>query len=163
MKKSLTIISRGAVFLTGAAVVMFLGVLMPEFAREEAISNPNAGPIFPYFLGAWILSIPIFISLHQTLKLLEYIDKNNAFSPKSVKALQIIKLCTIAFAILIFISAIIVVTVAKAIDPKEDVAPVGTIGFVFIFTTIIITAFVAVLQKLLKIAIKIQSENELAV
>ncbi len=163
MKKNITIISRGAVLLMGTAVVVVCGVLFPELGREEAIANPKAGPLIPYFIGLWILSIPIFIGLYQTWRLLDYIDKNNAFSAKSIKALQIIKMCAITFAILIILSAVAVVVAARATNPTEDVAPVGPIGFVFVSVSVIIATFVAVLQRVLKNGIDIKSENDLTV
>lgn len=163
MKKSLTIISRGAVFLMGSAVLVVCGILIPEIAREEEVRHPGDPMINVFLIGAWVLATPIFIALYQTTKLLGYIDQKNAFSLKSIHALQIIKFCTIIFGAMIIMCAIILATLAKNADPTEDVAPVGTISFIFTFVSIVIAAFVAVLQRLLKDAIKIKSENDLTV
>ncbi len=163
MKKGITTIMRGAIFLMGLAVVAVCGILLPEGAREEAISNPHAGPVYPYLIGVWIMAIPIFVALHQTLQLLRYIDEDKAFTSKSTKALENIRNCALIFATLVVIGGAAVVIVAKMGDPREDVAPVGPIGFVFVFISVVIATFVAVLKRLLQQAIDIKSENELTV
>jgi hypothetical protein len=163
MKKRVTTVMRIAIFLMGIAVVSVCGILLPEGAREEAISNPHAGPVWPYLLGAWIIAVPIFIALYQTFLLTRFIDDDKAFTTKSVKALQIIKNCALIFAALVVMGAIAVVFFAKLADPHEDVAPVGPIGFIFVSISIIIATFVAVLKKLLTQAIDMKSENDLTV
>ena len=91
VKQGVTTITRVFVYLIAAGVFSVCALLLPEIAREEARSNPHAGPVLPYFLGAWILSIPVFIALYETHKLLGYIDENKAFSALSIQALQRIK------------------------------------------------------------------------
>lgn len=163
MKKRVTTVMRIAIFLMGVAVVSVCGILLPEGAREEAISNPQAGPVWPYLLGAWVMTVPIFIALYQTFLLTRFIDEDKAFTSKSVRALQIIKNCALIFAALVVIGAIAVVIAVRMANPTEDVVPVGPIGFIFVSISIIIATFVAVLKKLLQQAIDIKSENELTV
>lgn len=146
----------------GISVFAVLTILLPELAREEAVGKIQPPSAYPYLL-VWILSIPIFLALYQTLKLLNLIDKKKAFSDESVGVLQKIKYSAISFAILVVVFAAAVVIPAKNIDPAEDVTPVGTFGFIFVFVSSVIAIFVAVLQKLLKNAIEIKSENDLTV
>jgi len=163
MKNRINIITKGAVYLTGVAVVTVCGVFLPELAREEAISNPHAGPTYPFLIGAWVMTVPIFIALHQTLKLLKYIEENNAFSNKSVKALHTIRTCALAFGALVVIATVSMIVVSRAQDPSEDTPPIFMFGFIFTSVSVIIATFVAVLKKLLQDAIDIKSENELTV
>ena len=154
---------RAAIYLCGLAVVAVCGVLLPEGAREEAIANPHAGPVYPYLIGAWVTTIPIFIALYQTLKLLGFIDEDKAFTSDSIKALKNIRNCALLFAALIVLGAAAVLITAKIIDPTEDVTPVGVIGFIFVFISVVIATFVTVLMRLLQQATDIKSENELTV
>lgn len=163
MQNGLTNITRGVVCLMAIAVVCVCAILLPELAREEKVENPNAGPAYPFFIGAWMLSIPIFVALYQTLKLTNYIDANIAFSELSVKAIQSIKTCAIAFGALIVIGATIVIVIGKSIDPSEDLAPIATFGFIFTFVSSVVATFAATLERLLKDALKMKEENELTV
>jgi hypothetical protein len=163
MKNGLTFITRGVIYLMAFAVIVVCLILLPELAREEAVGKANPPQAFPFLIAAWALSIPIFIALKQTLKLLGYIDTNKAFSKLSVKALQNIKTCAIVFNILIIAGAITVIISARSIDPGEDITPVVTLGFIFTFTSSVIATFIAVLQRLLQDAIDIKSENDLTV
>jgi hypothetical protein len=54
-------------------------------------------------------------------------------------------------------------TLARSLDPREDVTFMVTIGFVFTFVSSVIAVFVAVLQKLLSDAVALKSENDLIV
>ena len=64
---------------------------------------------------------------------------------------------------MIVIGAITVIIVARAADPREDVAHIVTIGFIFTFASSIVATFAAVLKRLLQDAINIKSENDLIV
>ncbi len=163
MKRGLTIFTRGIVYLMGIAVLSVCAILLPELAREEAVGKANPPTVWPFFVAAWILSVPIFIALYQTLKLLGYIDENKAFSDRSVRTLQSIKLCAIVFSVMIAIGAITAIVVARSADPGEDVTHIVTIGFIFTFASSIVATFAAVLKRLLQDAIHIKSENDLIV
>lgn len=163
MKQGTTIMTRGIIYLMGIAVLAVCGILLPELAREEAAANPGVGPAYPFLIGAWVLSIPIFVALYQALRILGYIDGNNAFSNRSVKALKNIKICAIVFSVMIIIAATSVIIIGKSIDPTEDLAPVASIGFIITFVSVVVATFVAVLQRLLQDAIHMKSENDLTV
>jgi hypothetical protein len=163
MKKGLTIITRGVVYLMAISVVAVCAILLPELAREEAVGKAHPPSAYPFLIGAWILSVPIFFALQQTLKLLNYIDKNIAFSKLSIKALRNIKFSTIVFGVLIAVSTITAIIIARQADPKEDVTFIISLGFIFVFTSSIIATFVAVLQRLLHDAIAVKKENDLII
>ena len=80
-----------------------------------------------------MLSTPFFVALYQALKFLTYIDKNKAFSNKSIKALRNIKICATIFSVLVVVALVVGISVAKNMDPNEDVTGFVTLGFVFTF------------------------------
>ena len=121
---------------------------LPELAKLQ----------YPLLIGMYAAMIPFFIALVQTLKLLTCIDKNEAFSVLSVKALKKIKYCAIAISALFFLELPFLYLLTKADD-----APGILIGAVVIFASLVIAVFAAVLQKLLQDAIKIKAENDLIV
>ena len=100
-----------------------------------------------------------YFALYQAFKLLSYIDKNKAFSELSVKALKNIKYCAITISILYVVVMPFVYLVAET----DDAPGLIVIGMVIIFASMVIAVFAAVLQRLLKEAIDIKSENDLTV
>jgi hypothetical protein len=107
----------------------------------------------------YISAVPFYFALYQAFKLLCYIDKNKAFSQISVKALKNIKYCAITISALYLVIMPFVYLVAE----KDDAPGLIIIGMVPIFASMVIAVFAAVLQKLLKEAIDIKSENDLTV
>jgi len=163
MKFKLITITKSMVYLLGLAVIVVCAILLPELAREEKTSNPNVSSAMPFLIGAWIMSIPIFIALWHTIKLLNLVDKGLAFSKQSVKALQNIKVCAAAFTLLVLAGASLVIIIARLENPTEDVTPVVTFGFIFTFISTAIAIFVAVVQKLINDAINMKKENDLII
>lgn len=164
MKLKLTTISKFIIGLAGLAALAVCVILLPELAREEALENPGTATLnFPFLLGAWVLSVPFFVALFQTFKLLTLIDTGKAFSGRAVKALGIIKACAVTFSLLIVLGVIGGISWIRSIDPREDVTAFVSLGFIFAFTAVVIATFVAVLQRLLQNAIAIKSENDLTI
>lgn len=158
------IFARGVVYLVALGALAVCLILLPELAREEAVGKPsNPYMTYGFLICSCILSIPFFIALYQTLKLLEYVEKEKAFSTQSIWLLQNIKICSIVFSVLIVIAVIIGLVIARVSDPTEDVTFIVTLGFLFTFVSSLITIFVAVLQKLLADAVALKSENDLIV
>jgi hypothetical protein len=50
----------------------------------------------PLLAYAYLASIPFFVALYQTFKVLEYVRQNKTFSQATVKVLRTIKYCAIA-------------------------------------------------------------------
>lgn len=162
-KLGITTIARSAIYLMGFAIVSIQTIFLPELAREEAAGKVNPPVTYPFFVGAWILSLPVFIALYQILKLTQYIDEQTAFSEQSVTALQTIKYCAIAFSILVVLAAITTVVSVRITAPTEDTPPILLLGTILAGTSSVIATFVAVLQRLLHDAIDMKSENDLIV
>jgi hypothetical protein len=93
------------------------------------------------------------------MKLLNYVDKNKAFSDLSVKALRAIKYCGVIIAGLFAAGSPYVFYVAD----KDDAPGVFAIALVIIGASVAVAVFAAVLERLLRDAIAIKKENDLTV
>lgn len=164
MKKGTTLFARVVVYLVGLAALAVCFILLPELAREEMVGKPASSDItFSFLAVSYILATPFFIALYQAIKLLQYIDTNYAFSEKSLKALQNIKICALVFSVLVAIIIIGGASILRIMHPEEDAPPFFMLGFILIFVSGVIAIFVALLQKLLTEAISLKSENDLIV
>lgn len=165
MKKSLTYFARVVVLFVGLAAIAICVILLPELAREEAVGRPAGAQdvTIPFLLGSYVLATPFFVALYQTHKLLTFIDNGKAFSQKSLKALQNIKVCAIIFSLLVILATTLGLIFSKMVDPNEDVTFMVPLGLVFTFVPTVIAVFVAVLQKLISDAMSLKDENDLIV
>jgi hypothetical protein len=154
MKRGSTIFLRGVVLLLGAIVLALCA-----FALPIGIKNDEAGYYRPILLGLYVPAIPFFGALYQTLKLLGYIDKNQAFSLFSVGTLKQIKRCAVSISALFAAGMPYIYWAAD----KDDAPGVVAIGLVIIFASAVIAVFAAVLQRLLGDALAIKAENDLTV
>lgn len=156
MKHGSTNFLRLVILLIGLVVLVTCIFVLPRWISSELAGDFDYGPIF---LGMYIPAIPFFVALYQALKLLDYIDRNKAFSPKSVKALRNIKYCGVVISSLYTLGMPYVFYVAD----RDDAPGVALIGFVIIGASAAIATAAAVFQKLLQNASDIKSENDLTV
>ena len=155
MKQGSTLFLKTAVILMGIPVLamcIFLFFIIVNFAAEFF-------PDLAYIINLYATAIPYYFALYQTFKLLNYIDKNNAFSELSVKALKNIKYSALAISVLYVLGMPLFYLVAE----RDDAPGIIIIGMIIIFASMVIAVFAAVLQRLLKDAIDIKSENDLTV
>lgn len=160
MKKGSTIFLRGVIAVIGLAVLALCIFGLPVIGREvfEYIYE-FAYLKYPFLISLYITALAFFFALYQTFKLLNYIDKNTAFSELTIQALKKIKYSAIVMSALYLLNMPIVFLLAD----KDD-APGGVIiGMVFALSPLVVAVFAAVLQKLVQNAIDIKSENELTV
>jgi hypothetical protein len=162
MKKGSTIFARAVIYLAGFAALAVCLILLPELAREESVGKPTNMTI-PFLAISYALATPFFVALYQANKLLNLIDQKKAFSSESIRTLQAIKLCAILFAIAIVIVAVSVIVFSKIQDPREEVTFIVTFGVIFSFVPSVIAVFIAVLQRLMREAVLMKSENDLIV
>lgn len=156
MKQGSTIFLRGVVILIGLIVLALCVFALPRLISLELAGDFDYGAIF---LGMYVPAIPFFFALYQALKLLNYIDKNKAFSWASVKALKNIKYCALVISGLYAAGMPYIFYVAD----KDDAPGVAAIGFVIIFASLVIATAAAVFQRLFQNAVDIKSENDLTV
>jgi hypothetical protein len=160
MKRGTTFFLKAAIILIGIAVVALCVFLVPEIANYAAELYPdNTYMKSLVFIDLYASAIPFYVALYQAFKLLSYIDKNKAFSELSVLALKNIKNCAIAISGLYALGMPLFYLVAD----KDDAPGIIAIGMIMIFASMVIAVFAAVLQKLLKEAIDVKSENDLTV
>lgn len=114
---------------------------------------------YPIIIGVYTTAFIFFFALSQAFLLLGYIDKNKAFSDLSVNALKRIKYCAIAICMIYIVLLPLIYPIADA----DDAPGLLAIPIIFVFGSSVIAVFAAVLQRLLKEAIDIKSENDLTV
>lgn len=156
MERGSTVFLRGVVVLIGLVVLGLCVFGLPVLIRSELTGDFDYGPIF---LGLYVPAIPFFFALYQSLKLLDYIDKNEAFSELSVRAFRNIKYCALIISGLFAAGMPYVFYVAD----RDDAPGLAAMGFVIIGASFVIATFAAVLQKLVQNAVDIKSENDLTV
>jgi hypothetical protein len=154
LHKGSTIILRLAVLAIGA-VILALCV----FAVPAGISSDNTGYYRPILWGLYVPAVPFFLAIFQTMKLLNLIDKNQAFSGAAVNILKYIKYCAVTISAMFAAGMPYIFHAAQ----RDDAPGVVLIGLVIIGASLVIATFAAVLQKLLQNAVEIKSENDLTV
>ncbi|EEM59330.1 MULTISPECIES: DUF2975 domain-containing protein [Bacillus cereus group] len=160
MKQGSTLFLKTAVILMGIPVLAVCIFLVPNIGNFAAELYPEMAYIkYLVFINLYATAIPYYFALYQTFKLLNYIDKNNAFSELSVKALKNIKYSALAISVLYVLGMPLFYLVAE----RDDAPGIIIIGMIIIFASMVIAVFAAVLQRLLKDAIDIKSENDLTV
>ncbi len=158
MKLGSTLFLRIAVFLIGTPVIALCIFGIPWLANNPV--NPDyAHILYPILIGMFVSVIPFCIALYQAFKILNFIDKNKAFSELSVKALKNIKFCAITIGGIYVVIMPFVYLVAEL----DDAPGMIIMGMIPAFTSMVIALSTAVLQKLLQEAISIKSENDLTV
>lgn len=158
MKKGTTLFLKLAVILIGIPVLA-LGIWGVFDLIKNPVNPEYAHILYPIVIGIYVSAIPFYMALYQALRILGYIDKNEAFSEVSIKALSRIK----KDAIVISIVYVLMVPFIFLLAQIEDAPGLILFGMVLIFASIVIAVFAAVLQRLLQQAIDIKSENDLTV
>ncbi|MED3622923.1 DUF2975 domain-containing protein [Bacillus thermocopriae] len=158
MNRGSTLFLKIAVFLMGAPVFT-LGIVGLFWLPNNPVNPAYTHILYPIVIGMYVSAIPYFTALVQAFKLLMLIDKNQAFSESAVIALKIIKYCAMTYSGLYVIILPFVFLLAE----RDDAPGAIFIGMVPIFASMVIAVFAAVLQRLLKEAIDIKSENDLTV
>ena len=160
MKRGSTLFLRIAVFFIGFPILILCLFLVPKIGDFAAELYPNMAYIkYLIMMDLYATAIPFYYGLYQAFKLLNYIDKNKAFSELSVKALNTIKYCAITISALYVMGMPLFYLMAE----MDDAPGIIVLGLVIIFASMVISVFAAVLQRLLKEAIDIKSDNDLTI
>ncbi|WP_066295464.1 DUF2975 domain-containing protein [Bacillus sp. FJAT-29937] len=155
-----TLFLKFVVVLMGIPVLALCIFLVPEIGDVTAKLLPEFAFIkYLVSIVFYASAIPFYFALYQAFKLLRYIDKSEAFSELSVNALKKINRCAITISIL----HLLVLPLFYLFAEVDDAPGVIFVGLVVPFASMVIAVFAAVLQKLLKNAIDIKSENDLTV
>ncbi|SFS53530.1 DUF2975 domain-containing protein [Marininema halotolerans] len=160
MHRGSTIMLRVTVFLIGFAILLLCVLGLPKIALNISREHmEEALWFYPALIGMYAAAVPFYMALFQVFRLLNFIDKNQAFSVCSVKSLRKIKFCAITISLIYTI----LMPFLYFIGVKEDAPGVILMGLIFIFASLVIAVFTAVLQKILQSAIDIKLENDLTV
>ncbi|AFQ11866.1 TPA: DUF2975 domain-containing protein [Bacillus pacificus] len=160
MKQGSTLFLKIAIILIGIPVFAFCIFLIPNIGNYAAELYPDIAYIkYLVLINLYATVIPFYFALYEAFKLVSYIDKGNAFSKLSVSALKKIKQCAVTICILYIVGMPLFYLMAE----KDDAPGIIIIGMILIFASMVIAVFAAVLQRLLKDAIDIKSENDLTV
>lgn len=160
MKRGSTWFLRGVILFMGLVALVVCVFGLPSMLEDASQEFPGADTLLYIFIGGLYLSaVPFFIALYQSIKLLNFIDKNTAFSQASVKALNVIKYCGIGVSVSYAATIPYLFYVAQI----DDAPGVGALALAFVCVPLAVTTFAAVLEMLLQNAIDIKSENDLTV
>lgn len=154
MKQASTLFLRSVVVIIGLIVLAICIFALPAGIRTDETGNYR-----PILWGLYVAAVPFYAALYQTIKLLQYIDKNDAFSIVSINALRCIKYCAIVIGGLFAAGLPYIFYVAD----NDDAPGVLALALVITFASLVIATFAAVLQKLVQSAIDIKTENDLTV
>lgn len=157
---------RETLFLKIVIILMAIPILalcifwVPGFANSCFEMYPNISTILYFLFGiCYVTAIPYFYALLKTLKLLDFIDKNKAFSTDSIKSLNHIKYSAVSILILYIINLPLIYVLGDISDAPGLIV----IGMIITFASLVIAVFATVLQKLLQNALEIKEENDLTV
>lgn len=163
MKRSSTLFLKAAVIFMGIPVLALCIFLLPQIVNEANDAAEKGSDLAYVVYGIvtvmYITAIPFYFALYQSFTLLNYIDRNQAFSDLSVLALKKIKNC----ALTISGFYVIVLPFVYILAEVDDAPGLILVGMVMVFAPLVIAVFAAVLQRLLKEAIDIKTENDLIV
>lgn len=153
MKKGSTLFLKIVIALIGT-VVLALGISFMIAAADE-----DGKMYLPMLLVMYVTAIPFFFALYQAMKLLGLIDKNKAFSELSVQALRKIKYSAITISAMYTVGMPLLIITAD----KDDAPGVVGFGIIFIFVSVVIATFAAILQKLVQKGLDMKRENDLTI
>lgn len=158
---------KGISILFLQAVVVLVGILslfiLIRFPLTEGRAvNLDLWSIYtdPFIIYAYASSLAFFIGLYQVIRLLGCIGQNNLYSSSALRTLTRIKYCAIALSALIVMAAIYI----RIFHPEDD-DPAGFLALSIIATiiSVAVATAVAVLEKILRHAVDMKSENDLTI
>jgi hypothetical protein len=160
MKYPSTIFLKIVIFLIGLLVLAICIVWLPKVVGFYSGMEPKV-TYYLYIVSSmmYLSVVPFFFALYQGFKLLTYIDQNIAFSDLSIKALKNIKICAITISVLFLAILPFLYPIADA----DDAPGLLVFGFIIAFASTVIATFAAVLEKLLRDAIEIKTDNDLTI
>src|SRR5690625_2835603 len=163
MKQVSTLFLKIVVIAMSIPVLALCIFVLPKVVMEafrHAANGEKLGYIVLTILFVmYITAIPFFLALYQTVKLLTYIEKDQAFSQISVTALTKVK----NYAKLISGLYVLVLPLVYIVAEWDDAPGLILIGIVMIGASFAVAVFASVLQRLLQKAIDIKEENDLTV
>ena len=158
---------RGPTIFLQIVIVIFgiglLAALLWEPQVEGRNVNATQFEIYfkdPFLAYIYLAFIPFFVGLYQAFKMLGFARRDEIFSPRSVRALRILKYCAITTALFIIGAEVYIFIFVRGTD---DVAGGVMMGAFIIFVSAVIGTAAAVFERILQNAVDIKTENDLTV
>jgi len=158
---------RGPTIFLQIVIVIFgiglLAALLWEPQVEGRNVNATQFEIYfkdPFLAYIYLAFIPFFVGLYQAFKMLGFARRDEIFSPRSVRALRILKYCAITTALFIVGAEAYIFVFVRGTD---DVAGGVMMGAFIIFVSAVIGTAAAVSERILQNAVDIKSENDLTI
>lgn len=158
MKKGSTLFLRFVVIVLGLIIFGIAFVGLPWVIGEVKEYYPKI-VLYPIAAGMYITAIPFYFALFQVWELLGLIDDNYAFSYESVDSLRKIKISAYAITGIYTLMLPILYIIAEV----DDAPGILAIPLIVTFAAMVIAVFAAVLEKLLREAVNIKSDNDLTI
>lgn len=163
MKQVSTLFLKIVVILMSIPVLALCILGLPQVAIK-AFSHAADGETLGYIIlivlfVVYVTTIPFFMSLFQTVKLLTLIEKDQAFSQDSVKGLTKIK----NYSKLISGLYILILPLVYLVAEWDDAPGLILINLILIGASFAVAVFSSVLQRLLQKAIDYKEENDLTI
>jgi Protein of unknown function (DUF2975) len=158
MKSGATFFLRAVLMLVGIGVLVLL-LVEPHFEGRNA--HATVFEIYfkdPFLAYVYLASIPFFVGLYHASKVLGYAGRDQAFQPSTLRSVRIIKFCAIALVVFVVGAEIFIMS-----SESDDRAGGVVIGAVIAFASIVVATAMSVLERALRSAVDMQSENDLTV
>jgi hypothetical protein len=153
MKQGPIVFLRGVILLTGAGMLAAM-VRFPQTEGRAADLDLIRIYADPLIIYGYLASIPFFVALYQAFKLLGYVDTDQFFSPRAVKAVRIIRYCALAMPVLIAAGEAFIVVNAT----DDDFAGPVALGIAISFVSIVIAVVAVIFERLLQSAVDLKSK-----
>jgi len=158
MKKSATTFLQVVTVLFGIGV---LALLLWEPQLEGRNAHATLFEIYfmdPFLAFVYAGSVPFFVALYQTFKILGLVGKNAIISQAAVKALRTIRYCGIAL-----IGFVIAAEIMIMVSGPDELPPPIFMGLLICFGATLMATAAATFEKILQNALELKSENDLTV
>lgn len=154
MNRGSTIFLRGVIGLIGLFVLALCVFVLPQL-----IATDRVGYYRPIIIGLYVPAVPFFVALYEAWQLLDNIDRKQAFSLLSVRALRYIKFAALSISALFALGMPYIFYAAD----RDDAPGVLLIALIIAFASFVIATAAAVFQSLVQTAVDIKTENDLTV
>ena len=159
MKRVSTIFLQVLIVLLGICV---LAALLYEPQIEGRNVNSTQFEIYfkdPFLAYIYLAFVPFFVGLYQAFKMAGYAGRDELFSPRTVRALRIIKYCASVMAIL-FLGALAYIFIS--VRGEDDIAGGVAMGLFITLVSAVTAAGAAVFERVVQNAVDRNSVNDSA-
>lgn len=160
LNRTSTVFLRVAVSVISLGVVALCVSLLPFLWSEAYNHQPEYGYTIRVVVAAMYLSVvPFYIGIYKGWRILDAIDKGQAFSPRPIRALRTISYAAALISLIYALSLPFFYIWADVTDAPG----LMIIGLFLTGMPLVISVAIGILQRLLAEAVSIKSENDLTV